>query len=100
MKNERILAVGAHPDDIELGCSGILRKHILRGDEVTIIIASLGERGGNKEERKAEAIKVAEMMGARDVDFLNLPDTLIKFDGNKTALWELDKRLKGKGPRG
>ena len=25
---------------------------------------------------------------------------LIKFDGNKTALWELDKRLKGKGPRG
>ncbi|NUQ36440.1 MAG: NUDIX pyrophosphatase [Caldilineales bacterium] len=25
---------------------------------------------------------------------------LMKFDGNKTALWELDKRLKGKGPRG
>ena len=25
---------------------------------------------------------------------------LIKFDGNKTALWELDKKLKGKGPRG
>lgn len=25
---------------------------------------------------------------------------LIKYDGNKTALWELDKRLKGKGPRG
>jgi len=25
---------------------------------------------------------------------------LLKFDGNKTALWEMDKRLKGKGPRG
>jgi dATP pyrophosphohydrolase len=27
-------------------------------------------------------------------------DQLVKYDGNKTALWELDKRLKGKGPRG
>ena len=27
-------------------------------------------------------------------------DRLMKYDGNKTALWELDKRLKGKGPRG
>lgn len=87
MKNKnRILAVGAHPDDIELGCSGILRKHILRGDAVSIIIASLGERGGNSEERKAEAIKVAEMMGARDVNFLNLPDTFIKFDGNTVSM--------------
>jgi LmbE family N-acetylglucosaminyl deacetylase len=41
----RILAVGAHPDDIELGCGGALRAHVLAGDEVTMLVMTAGDRG-------------------------------------------------------
>jgi len=41
----RVLAVGAHPDDIELGCGGALVAHRLAGDEVTLLVLTSGERG-------------------------------------------------------
>ena len=82
----RILAVGAHPDDIELGCSGTLQKHILRGDEITLIIASFGEKSGDKERRKYEAETVAKLMGVKELHFLNLPDTMIRHDGVTVSL--------------
>lgn len=88
----KILALGAHPDDIELGCGGVLRKHILRGDKVTCIIATDGEKGGDKEKRKAEALNASKLMGVKEIHFLNLPDTMIRHDGNTVGL--LDSYLK------
>ena len=41
----RVLAVGAHPDDVELGCGGTLLRHLARGDEITISVMTGGERG-------------------------------------------------------
>jgi LmbE family N-acetylglucosaminyl deacetylase len=41
----RVLAVGAHPDDIELGCGGTLLAHRARGDEVALLVMTTGERG-------------------------------------------------------
>ena len=41
----RILAVGAHPDDIELGCAGTLLAHVARGDEVSLLVMTTGEQG-------------------------------------------------------
>jgi LmbE family N-acetylglucosaminyl deacetylase len=41
----RVLAVGAHPDDIELGCAGALLRHVEVGDEVTMLVMSEGEHG-------------------------------------------------------
>jgi len=41
----KVLAVGAHPDDIELGCGGALRAHVLAGDEVTMLVMTAGDRG-------------------------------------------------------
>jgi LmbE family N-acetylglucosaminyl deacetylase len=87
-RKQRIFAVGAHPDDIELGCSGILRKHILNGDKVFFIVATLGERSGKAEERKKEAMKVAEMIGAEEIFFLNLPDTMVHYDGNTVSIFD------------
>ncbi len=87
--NRKILAIGAHPDDIELGCGGTLKKHILEKDEVFILIASLGEKSGNSVVRKKEALSSTELMGANKVFFLNLPDTMIKHDGVTVGL--LDK---------
>lgn len=41
----RVLAVGAHPDDIELGCGGALLAHRARGDDITLLVMTTGEEG-------------------------------------------------------
>ncbi len=70
---KKILAFGAHPDDVEFGCGGLLIKEIKNGNEVTIVIGSLGEAGtnGTPAGRKAEATAAAKHIGAQVV-FLNL----------------------------
>ena len=40
-----VLAIGAHPDDVELGCGGTLAKHVARGDRVTLLVITRGEAG-------------------------------------------------------
>jgi LmbE family N-acetylglucosaminyl deacetylase len=82
MKNKTILAIGAHPDDIEIGCGGTIKNHVERGDEVYYAIATGGEKGGLKNVRVSEAERAAELMGVIDIDFMNLKDTFIVHDGN------------------
>jgi LmbE family N-acetylglucosaminyl deacetylase len=41
----KVLAVGAHPDDVELGCGATLLRHIARGDQVTVLVMTLGQLG-------------------------------------------------------
>ena len=41
----KVLAVGAHPDDIELGCGGTLLAHRRQGDDVAMLVMTTGERG-------------------------------------------------------
>ena len=40
-----VVAIGAHPDDVELGCGATLLRHVARGDEVTILVMTAGQRG-------------------------------------------------------
>jgi bacillithiol biosynthesis deacetylase BshB1 len=63
---KKILAIGAHPDDVEFGAAGLLLKEIERGAKVKIIICSLGEAGSNgtPEGRKKEAQDAAKYIGA------------------------------------
>lgn len=69
----RILAVGAHPDDVEFGCGGILVGEAARGSRVAICVCSRGESGtnGKPEEREAEAKAAADLLGAT-LAFLDL----------------------------
>lgn len=62
-----ILAIGAHPDDVELSCSGTLLRHIDQGKTVGLLDLTRGELGtrGSAEIRDEEAQRAAEMMGAR-----------------------------------
>jgi LmbE family N-acetylglucosaminyl deacetylase len=73
---KRVLAIGAHPDDVELGCGGTLAKHRARGDEVRILTLSRGAVGGNADVRAREAQLAADMLGAT-LDFGDLPDAAI-----------------------
>lgn len=69
----RILAVGAHPDDVEFGCGGILVKEVARGHSVTVVNLTRGESGshGSAEERQREAAAAAARMGTT-LEFLEL----------------------------
>jgi LmbE family N-acetylglucosaminyl deacetylase len=61
----RVLAVGAHPDDIELGCAGALALHRLAGDEITLLVMTCGEFGPQGESpREHEQQEAASILGA------------------------------------
>jgi len=71
-----VLAIGAHPDDVELGCGGTLALLARAGRRVGILHLTRGERGtrGTPEERLAEAERAAEALGASDLAFLDCGD--------------------------
>ncbi len=73
---ERVLAIGAHPDDVEIGCAGTLLEHRRRGDTVWILTMSQGAVGGDVQARLAEATSTAGALGA-GLLFGDLPDTRI-----------------------
>lgn len=64
----KVLAIGAHPDDIELGCAGALLRHIAAGDEVTMLVMTPGEMGPQgltsrlREQEAAAAVIGAELV--------------------------------------
>ena len=63
----RLLAIGAHPDDVEFGCGGILAKEAARGTRVTVMSLTRGESAssGTPETRLREAEAAAKALGAR-----------------------------------
>ena len=69
----RILAVGAHPDDVEFGCAPVLIQEARAGHEVRIVVTSKGEAAsaGTPDERAQEAREAAKIIGA-GIDFLDL----------------------------
>lgn len=72
-----VLAVGAHPDDIELACGGTLAKLADEGYQVNELILSQGRVGGTGDIRIGEAQRGAEFLGAVSVEVLDFPDTYL-----------------------
>ncbi|MEN2999471.1 MAG: PIG-L deacetylase family protein [Acidilobaceae archaeon] len=71
----RVLFVGAHPDDIELGAGGTLIKHLKRNHSVLYTIFTRGERGGEPVERVRELEEVISYLGIKDYLIFDYPDT-------------------------
>ena len=69
-----VLAIGAHPDDVEIGCAGSLIRHVEEGHQVWLLTLTGGERGGVRSERVLESHAAAELIGARLI-MQDLPDT-------------------------
>lgn len=70
-----ILAFGAHPDDIEFACGGILAKMAAQGKEIVMVDLTLGQKGshGTPEQRRKESEAAAALIGAKRV-FLDFVD--------------------------
>ena len=71
-----ILAIGAHPDDVELGCGGTIAKEIANGKKVGIIDLTRGELGtrGTAETRDNEAAHAAQILGVSVRDNMEFAD--------------------------
>lgn len=71
----RILAIGAHPDDIELGCGGMLIKAAREGHEVYMYTLTRGGAGGNSKQRTDESKRSAQFIGAKQLWLDNFQDS-------------------------
>lgn len=98
MKKTNILAIGVHPDDVELSCSGTILKHIALGKTCALLDLTKGELGtrGTADLRTEEANKSAKLMG---IDFriqLDLQDGF--FSNEKEQLKEIIKVIRACKP--
>lgn len=97
MENIDILAFGVHPDDVELGCSGTLLKHISMGYKVGLIDLTRGELGtrGSAEIRTIEAQNAAERLQAKFRINLDMADGFFQDNfENQIKLIEVIRRFK------
>jgi LmbE family N-acetylglucosaminyl deacetylase len=83
---ERALAIVAHPDDLEYGCSTAIAKWTAQGKTVTEVLATRGEAGIDamdpeevRRVRTAEQIEAARRVGVGTVEFLDLPDGMLEY---------------------
>lgn len=92
-----VLAIGAHPDDVELGCGGTLALLAAAGKRVGIVHLTRGEAGtrGTAEERIDEARRAARALGAEAVEFLDCGDGALRSgQQEEDALIDLIRRFR------
>lgn len=92
-----ILAIGSHPDDVELGCGATLAKEISLGKTVGIVDLTRGELGtrGSAEIRDKEAAKAAKILGVKFRENLSLADGFFANDKkSQLALIKLLRKYK------
>ncbi len=77
-----ILAIGSHPDDIEIGCGGSLIKYAEKGHNVFLLVMSKGEKGGNAELRWKEQENAMAVIGAKGLFWGESSDTRIEICTN------------------
>src|SRR5258705_8678650 len=77
-----LLAIGVHPDDVELGCSGVIINEVKHGKKVGILDLTQGELGtrGTIETRYRESANVAMIMGVQVRENLKMRDGFFKND--------------------
>lgn len=76
----RPLAVAAHPDDLEYFCGGTLCRLARAGAQVTAVIATRGEAGGDPARRTAEQAEAAARLGYSDLRVWDFADGHLRSD--------------------
>ncbi len=75
-----ILAIGSHPDDIEIGCGGTLSKLADMGHTTSILIMTQGEIGGDPLLRRTEQERAAQILNIKNVFWGGYKDTKISIE--------------------
>lgn len=79
----RVMAIMAHPDDIEFGCGGTIAKWASEGQEITFVLGTSGDKGSDDpaysseslmETREREQRAAADILGVKNVEFLRMRD--------------------------
>lgn len=91
-----ILAIGAHPDDIEFGCGGALLKFADKGHRVFLLVMTPGGQGGDKETRTCEQMDAAGLLGAAEVFWGGYEDTFLS--ANRDVIHRLEMFIKKVSP--
>ena len=95
--NVDVLAIGAHPDDVDMTCGGSLAKFAARGKSVAILDLTRGEMAsrGTPEIRDREARASADILGVRERTILDMGDGRLENNmANRTQLVEVIRRLR------
>jgi LmbE family N-acetylglucosaminyl deacetylase len=77
-----ILALGAHPDDIELGCGGTLIKASRQGHDVFMYTLTRGGASGDTDQRTKELMLSAKLIGAKRLWIDNFEDTKLSLSSD------------------
>lgn len=88
----RVLAFGAHPDDIEIGMGGSIARHASAGDRVVMAVVTIPN---NRETRRMEAERAAGVLGA-DLMILDVP--LDELNHSRAMVKKFDKILEAVAP--
>ncbi len=91
-----ILAIGAHPDDIEIGCGGALAKYADNGHTVNLFVVSDGSAGGDSSIRKIEQEKSLSIMKANKIYWGGYKDTEIII--NKPIITQFEQIIRETNP--
>lgn len=75
-----LLAIGAHPDDVEFGCGGTLARYAEKGHDVFMFVATKGDLGGDPERRQREQDESARVLGLREVFWGGYQDTEVPYN--------------------
>lgn len=87
----KILAIGAHPDDIEFGCGGTLIKYAQEEHDVFLLVLTEGGFGGEPKTRRREQEEAARFIGARKPIWGNFRDT--ELVNNRQLIHKIDKTV-------
>lgn len=88
----KVLAFGAHPDDIEIGMGGTIARHADAGDRVVMAIATIPN---NRETRRREAERAAHVLGA-ELMLLDIPPADLTH--SRATIKRFDKAIQAVGP--
>lgn len=86
-----VVAIGAHPDDIEIGVGGTIALHRARDEDVRFVVLTRGEELSEPERREREAREAAAVLDVESVHFVGYEDTAVPYDNE--AVSEIEAHL-------
>ncbi len=87
-----ILAIGAHPDDIEFGCGGTLLRYAQKGAKIYLLVLTKGEIGADPRTRTCEQEKAARLMKVKKIFWAGFKDTEVPRD--RSVIMAIEKVMR------